>query len=155
MSAVLDTNILSELMRNLPDPVVERWIVDHPSTDLYFSSVGEAELRYGAATMPAGKRRDALARAIERILIESFSDRILPFDHPAAREYADTAAARKAAGRPILWADCQIAAIARSRSMAYPSPVSHKSAASSTSDSAIRPVLIVPPLHERESLFGK
>lgn len=118
MSTLLDTNIVSELLRISPDSAVARWVGDRPATDLFFSSVGEAELRYGVAMLPEGRRRDALARAIEEILCEDFEDRILPFDSAAAREYADIAAARRAAGRPILPADCQIAAIARSRSMA-------------------------------------
>ena len=97
---------------------MERWVGDCQATDLYFSSVGEAELRYGVAILPEGRRRDALTRAIEEILCEDFDDRILPFDSAAAREFAHIAAARRSVGRPILPADCQIAAIARSRSMA-------------------------------------
>ncbi len=114
MSTLLDTNIVSELLRLSPDPAVERWVRDCQPTDLYFSSVGEAELRYGVAILPEGRRRDALASAIEAILREDFDDRILPFDSAAAHEYADIASARRSAGRPILPVDCQIAAIARS-----------------------------------------
>ena len=88
------------------------------ATDLYFSAIGEAELRYGVAILPVGRRQTALATAIEAILREDFVDRILPFDSEAAREYADIAAARRSAGRPFAPADCQIAAIARSRGMA-------------------------------------
>ena len=70
------------------------------------------------AILPAGQRRDALALAIEAILREDFEGRILPFDSDAAREYAAIASARRAAGRTVAPADCQIAAIARSRGMA-------------------------------------
>jgi len=80
---------------------------------VYFTTVGEAELRHGLATLPAGKRRTALSKAIEGMLEEDFHDRILSFDRAAARAYAAIAAARRAVGRPISQFDCQIAAIAR------------------------------------------
>ena len=115
---LLDTNIVSELLRPSPDPAVETWIGDRRATDLYFSAIGEAELRYGVAVLPAGRRRTALASAIEAILREDFTERILPFDSEAARDYADIAAMRRAAGRTVPPADCRIAAIARSRGMA-------------------------------------
>ena len=105
MSTLLDTNIVSEPLRLSPDPTVERWVGGCPATDLYFSSVGEAELRYSVAILPEGRCQDALARAIEEILCEDFDDRMLPFDSAAAREYANIAAVRRAAGRPILPAD--------------------------------------------------
>ena len=110
---LLDTNVVSELLRPYPDPVVEAWVGNRRATDLYFSTIGEAELRYGAAILPAGRWQTALASAIEAILREDFVDRILPFESGAAREYANIAAARRSAGRPIAPADCQIAAIAR------------------------------------------
>ena len=115
---LLDTNVVSELLRPSPDPVVSTWVGDRQATDLYFSAIGEAELRYGVAILPTGRRQAALASAIEAILREDFVDRILPFDRDAAREYADIAAARRSVGRIVPPADCQIAAIARSRSMA-------------------------------------
>ena len=115
---LLDTNIISELLRPSPDPAVETWVDGRRATDLYFSAIGEAELRYGVTVLPAGRRRAALASAIEAILQEDFMDRILPFDREAARDYADIAAMRRAAGRTVLPADSQIAAIARSRGMA-------------------------------------
>ncbi len=115
---LLDTNVVSELLRPSPEPAVETWVEDRRATDLYFSAIGEAELRYGIAILPAGRRQAALASAIEAILREDFVDRILPFDSDAAREYADIAAARRSAGRIVPPADCQIAAIARSRGMA-------------------------------------
>ena len=117
MTVLLDTNVVSELLRLSPNAAVESWVAGHHAADLYFSAVGEAELRYGVAVLPAGRRRDALALAIEAILREDFEGRILPFDSGAAREYADIAAARRAGGRPVAPADCQIAAIARSRGL--------------------------------------
>ena len=115
---LLDTNVVSELMRTSPDPAVEAWIADHPVEDLFFSAVGEAELRYGAAIMPTGQRRETLVLDIETMLHAAFENRILPFDSRAARAYAVIAAKRRFAGRAAAPADCQIAAIARARGMA-------------------------------------
>ena len=114
---LLDTNVVSELMRKSPDPGVEAWVASHPVVDLYFSAVGEAELRYGAAVMPMGRRRDTLVTDIESMLGAAFDGRILPFDSGAALAYTEVASARRAIGRPVPIADCQIAAIARSRGM--------------------------------------
>ncbi len=115
---VLDTNVISELMRTLPNPAVTSWMAKHPMASLFFSAVGEAELRFGIAIMSAGQRRDILSSEIEAMLREDFANRILPFDSNAARAYAEIAASRRAAGRPVKEFDCQIAAIAHSRSMA-------------------------------------
>ena len=118
MSVLVDTNVISELIRRSPDPAVVDWAASHALESLHFSAVGEAELRYGAAIMPAGRRRDALLADIERMLSDAFTNRILPFESAAARAYAEIAAKRRSAGRPIQPADCQIAAIARSRGLA-------------------------------------
>ena len=112
---ILDTNVLSELLRPDPARQVERWLAAQDGTKVYFTTVGEAELRHGVAILPSGKRRNALTTAIEGLLEEDFRDRILSFDRPAARAYAAIAAERRAAGRPISQFDCQIAAIARAR----------------------------------------
>ena len=117
MTVLLDTNVVSELLRPSPNPAVEGWVAGRQAADLHFSAVSEAELRYGVALLPAGRRRDALALAVEAILREDFEDRVLPFDSEAAREYADIATSRRTAGRPVAPADCQIAAIARSRDL--------------------------------------
>jgi len=110
---ILDTNVLSELLRPAPARQVERWLSAQDGAKVYFTTVGEAELRHGVAQLPAGKRRNALTTAIEGLLDEDFRDRVLPFDRAAARAYAAIAAARRAAGRPISQFDCQIVAIAR------------------------------------------
>ena len=114
MSVLLDTNVVSELIRPSPNLAVGDWAAARILEDLFFSAVGEAELRYGAAILAAGRRREMLIADIERFLREAFDDRILPFDSAAARAYADIAATRRFAGRPTQPADCQIAAIARS-----------------------------------------
>ena len=115
---VIDTNVASELMRPSPAPAVVAWIAGRDVEDLYLTAVGEAELLYGVAIMPAGRRRNELEAVMLRWLDTGFAERILPFDSAAARDYADIAAGRRSAGRPIAPADCQIAAIARCRGMA-------------------------------------
>ena len=82
---LLDTNVLSELLRLPPHPSVEAWTAEYAVEDLYFSAIGEAELRFGVALMPAGRRRDGLATQIEAMLREDFEGRVLPFDSDAAR----------------------------------------------------------------------
>lgn len=118
MSVLLDSNVVSELLRPSPNPAVMEWVERRPVEQLHFSAVGEAELRYGVAILPKGRRRDGLALAIEAILRDDFEDRILPFDSAAARAYVEIAAVRRATGHGIAPADCQIAAIACSRDMA-------------------------------------
>ncbi len=112
---LLDTNVLSEMMRPAPDPLVERWLSAQPDASLFISAITEAELRYGAALLPGGKRRSALMAEISGMLEEDFNGRILSFDSLAAQAFAVIAADRRQAGRPISQADAQIAAIARSR----------------------------------------
>ena len=115
---VIDTNVASELMRPSPSPAVAAWIAARDAEDLYLTAVSEAELLYGVVIVPAGRRRNEVETAMFRWLDTGFAERILPFDSGAARVYADIAAGRRSAGRPIAPADCQIAAIARCRGMA-------------------------------------
>lgn len=115
---VLDTNVVSELMRPAPEPVVQAWVAVRRAGDMYFSAVSEAELRYGVAILPKGRRRDALAEAVDGLVREDFASRILSFDSPVAQAYAEIVAARRAAGRPVYQADCQIAAIAQAHGFA-------------------------------------
>ena len=110
---IVDTNVISELLRPAPAKQVETWLAHQDGATLYFTTIGEAELRHGVAILPAGKRRTSLIRAIEGLLEEDFRDRILPFDRPAASVFAAIAAERRVVGRPISQFDCQIAAIAR------------------------------------------
>ena len=115
---VIDTNVVSELMRPSPAPAVMAWFSRQDSGDLYLTAVSEAELRAGAAILPSGQRRDRLAAEVDAVVREDFAGRVLPFDSAAARTYAAIAASRRSVGRPILEADCQIAAIARARDAA-------------------------------------
>lgn len=110
---ILDTNVLSELLRPLPQQRVMEWLASQDGATIYLTAITEAELRYGVAILPAGKRHDGLAAMIDRIAREDFAGRVLPFDSPAASSFAAIAANRRAIGRPIAQADCQIAAIAR------------------------------------------
>ena len=115
---LLDTNVISELMRPVPTAAVEDWVSAQPSVSLFITAVTEAELRYGLALLPDGQRRRNLLHQVEAMLAEDFAGRILPFDSSAAITYAQIAAARRQAGRPIAQADAQIAAIAAARGAA-------------------------------------
>ncbi|MFE3838496.1 type II toxin-antitoxin system VapC family toxin [Pseudogemmobacter sonorensis] len=110
---ILDTNIVSELLRPAPEPQVESWLAGREGTQVFLTAVTEAELRYGVALLPEGRRQAGLSLMLDSILREDFADRILPFDSPAAETFAVIASTRRASGRPIAQADCQIAAIAR------------------------------------------
>ncbi len=110
---LLDTNVISELMRIEPAQIVLDWFGKHDAGNLFISAVTEAELRTGVAILPEGQRRDRLQFAIDAMIDQDFQGRVLPFDSFAAKAYAEIAAQRRAAGRPIAEADCQIAAIAR------------------------------------------
>lgn len=112
---ILDTNVVSELLRPAPSPAVEAWLATQDGATVFFTAIAEAELRLGVDILPAGRRRTSLAEAIDAMLEEDFRGRILPFDTAAAQAYATIAATRRAAGRPISQFDCQIAAIARIR----------------------------------------
>lgn len=93
-------------------------MADRDAATLFVTAIGEAELRYGVAILPSGRRREMLASAVDLMLREDLAGHILPFDSAAARAYATIASERRAAGRTATQADTQIAAIARSRGMA-------------------------------------
>ena len=115
---LLDTNVISELMRPVPSSVVESWMTGQPTASLFISAITEAELRYGLALLPEGQRRRNLLSQMEAMLAEDFAGRILPFDRSSAVTYAQITAARRHAGRPIAQLDAQIAAIAAARGAA-------------------------------------
>jgi predicted nucleic acid-binding protein len=108
---LLDTNVLSELMRREPDPIALAWIDSRPEHQLYVCAITRAEIELGIALLPEGRRKDGLRAAAERMFAE-FSGRCLAFDEAAAAHYGRLAAARSRAGRPITVEDAQIAAIA-------------------------------------------
>ncbi|MBA3395347.1 MAG: type II toxin-antitoxin system VapC family toxin [Deltaproteobacteria bacterium] len=111
---VLDTNVISELMRGTPSPAVVLWVNSKAATSLYTTSVTQAEILHGILLLPKGKRRDAIATAADEMFERDFASRILGFGSDAAAAYATIAATRRRAGRPIAAFDAQIAAIARS-----------------------------------------
>lgn len=86
---VLDTNVISELMRSQPDPAVVAWIAARPRGTLYTTGVNEAEIFYGIRSMPEGRRRSGLAAGAEALFAEEFAGRVLPFNGAAARRYAE------------------------------------------------------------------
>lgn len=115
---IVDTNVISELLRPEPDPQVAAWTRLQPRGELFTTSINEGELRYGIAILPTGKRRAQLAGMADEFLIAVFAGRILAFDRAAAAGFSEIGARRRQAGHPITPLDCQIAAIARSHGAA-------------------------------------
>jgi predicted nucleic acid-binding protein len=113
---ILDTNVLSELMRPKSSPRVAAWVAKQPATDVFTTSITEAEIFYGIELLSKGKRREGLLAAAEAMFAEDLAGRVLGFEGDAARVFSRLAAHRRALGRPISHADAQIAAIARVRS---------------------------------------
>jgi len=111
---VLDTNVVSEAMKPEPDPLVRAWLNEQSAETLYLSSVTLAELLFGIAALPNGKRKDLLSEALDG-LMQLFRERVLPFDTDAARKYADLAVAARSAGRGFPVPDGYVAAIAASQ----------------------------------------
>ena len=110
---VLDTNVISELARQLPDTGVLAWLDSLEISEVATTAVTAAELRYGVAGLPDGHRKRELTVMIRGILTEDFYGRILPFDERASVRYADLVTGRTRIGRPIGVADAMIAAICR------------------------------------------
>ena len=109
---ILDTNVVSEPLKPTPDATVVRWLNAQAPHTLYLTSVSLAELLSGIATLPNGRRRDALKLALHAQMLPLFEGRVLPFDTVAAQALADVNARATAAGNPISFADCAIAAMA-------------------------------------------
>ena len=109
---VLDTNVISELMRAAPDPRVLAWATAQPRALLWTTHLNQAEILYGIAALPEGRRRAALAAAAEAMFAEDFAGRILPFGAAAAARYPGIVLARRRAGNPIEGFDALIAATA-------------------------------------------
>lgn len=114
---LLDTNVLSELMRPQPAAEVLAWFVRQKDRTFFITAITQAEILLGIALLPTGRRRDALANAAEKMLAENFVGQTLVFDEYSAREYADIVATRTRNGRTISTEDAQIAAIARAQAL--------------------------------------
>lgn len=112
---VLDTNVLSELLRPAPEPRVVDWLKDQPRTSLFTTTVTRGEILYGIRLLPEGKRRDGLWDAAIKIFDIDLAGQVLIFDNVAADEFAQISASRRAAGRPITQFDALIAGTTRSR----------------------------------------
>ncbi len=110
---ILDTNILSAMMRTDPDGIVGAWVAGQKLERLYTVAVCQAEIRAGLAILPHGQRRRALETAARAIFAEDFAGRVLPFDSAAADAYAELFADRRLAGKPSAPLDLMIAAVAR------------------------------------------
>lgn len=109
---ILDTNVLSEFMRAVPEPAVMDWIGQQKTSEIFVTTITQAEMYYGLALLPVGKRRSDMERAVRQMFEQDFQERILTFDSAAALEYAALASFRRQIGEPIAQADAQIAAIA-------------------------------------------
>lgn len=112
---ILDTNVLSALMRTRPDQAVVDWLDRQPSESVWTTSITVFEARFGLALLPSGKRRHTLESAFERLLEEDLEQRVLAFDATAATAAATLAAGRRQVGRPVDLRDTQIAGIALAR----------------------------------------
>jgi toxin FitB len=113
---LLDTNVVSEPMRQRPDPRVQDWLDAQAAETLCLSTISLSELLLGIESLPVGRRRNGLAAALEQQIVSLFEDRLISFDVAAAEAYAKVVTLARANGHAISVADGQIAAIAASRS---------------------------------------
>jgi len=111
---ILDTNVVSELMRPEPAPRVTNWVRDRDRRELRTTAITLAEIRYGIARLPDGRRKQVLLAAADETFT-AFADQVVPVDTAAAEHYAIIASSRERAGKPIAGFDALIAAICRSR----------------------------------------
>ena len=112
---ILDTNILSALMKAEANPLVVRWLNDLPSQSIWTTSITIFELQVGIERLPASRKRSQLEEELERVLGDDIEDRVLVFDRPAAHETAALATRRERLGRPIDLRDSMIAGIVIAR----------------------------------------
>ncbi len=112
---ILDTNVLSEVLRPVPKPRVLDWMRGQARTSLFTTTVTRGELFYGIHLLPNGQRRQNLQEAVQAIFDVDFAGQVLSFDNESADAYAEIAASRKSAGHPISQFDAMIAGVARSR----------------------------------------
>ena len=112
---VLDTNVLSALMRHESDAVVVAWLDGQPSESIWTTAVTVFEIRFGIEILASGRRRRSLEDAFAKMLEQDFDGRVLPFDQSAAQAAAAIAAKQRQAGNPVEIRDVQIAGIATAR----------------------------------------
>ncbi len=114
---IVDTNVLSELMRPSPSELVGAWVSSHNPRELCTSAITLAEVRYGIERLPAGERKRLLGSTADAVFA-AFVEQVLPFDHAAAAIYPSVVAGREQAGKPIDGFNAQIASICRARGAA-------------------------------------
>ena len=112
---VLDTNVMSELMKIQGSSVVCKWVKARPRSDLFITTITQAEILYGIALLPVGKRQNELTKVAQLMFAEDFGGRLLPFDEKAAIAFAEIAVKRRRMGKPISQADAQIASFCYSQ----------------------------------------
>jgi predicted nucleic acid-binding protein len=115
---VIDTNVISEVMKPSPSLAVLEWLNQQNSNSLFVSTITLGEIEYGLRILPAGKRRHDLKERFEQFMFQAFRQRILVFDEAASRSYGEVMGHRKELGSPMSIPDGQIAAIARSKGFA-------------------------------------
>ncbi|MBU6993905.1 type II toxin-antitoxin system VapC family toxin [Ferrovum myxofaciens] len=112
---ILDTNVISALMQQQPDPLVVAWLNDQPAESIWISSITVFEARYGIALLASGQRKEMLQERFDQLVQEDLENRVLQFDANAARRAALLAAQRKERGRPVDMRDTFIAGISLAR----------------------------------------
>ncbi len=112
---VLDTDVLSELLRPEPDAAVLTWLAEQRRVELYTTTISEGEIACGLALLPKNRRRDMLTQAVARLLGEGLGGRVLPFDRAAATAYGEITAKRRTMDGPAVTVAGQISAVARAR----------------------------------------
>lgn len=110
---ILDSNVVSEILRPKPDAAVVSWLESQPRNQLFTTTITRAEILYGVRLLSTGQRKQKLWRAALAIFVEDLADRILSFDNASADLYAEIGATRRSTGKPISQFDAMIAAIAR------------------------------------------
>lgn len=115
---LLDTNVLSEPLRAAPDANVLAWMDAQAMETLFLSAISLAELRFGIAVLPQGRRREILQSSLDQLVLPNFNGRILPFTESTSQTYADMRARARASGKAIAATDGYIAAIALEHGLA-------------------------------------
>jgi len=108
---LLDTEVISELMKKDGNINIQSWMDDIPAHRIFTSAISKAEIEYGVSILPVGKKKNQIGKLANSVL-ELFGDRILPFNTDSTRAFARIKSDREKIGRPISYADAQIAAIA-------------------------------------------
>lgn len=112
---VLDTNVLSELLRPRPHSGVVEWLIAQTRSMVFTTAISRGEMLFGVQILPDGQRKARLRQEVLAIFSADMAGRVLPYDSDAADAHAECAAMRRAQGRPIAQSDAMIAGIARSR----------------------------------------